>query len=365
MFFRRRSVILVALITGLLASTSISHASGPSFSVSFPKSRSEKPLDGRIFLLLSSDPSAEPRMQIDDSVRTQMIFGMDVDGMQPGQAVVVDDSAAGYPIRSLRDVPPGEYYVQAVLHRYETFHRSDGHTVKLPMDRGEGQHWNIAPGNLYSAPRKITLGPSAGTIAIVVDQEIPPIPPPQDTKYIRHLKIQSALLTKFWGRPIFLSANVLVPEGFDEHPGVHFPLIISEDHFNADFGGFRTEPPDPNLKPDYSERFHISGYNRIQQEEAYKFYQQWTAPGFPRVLIADINTRQPLLRRFLRGELRQSWALRRRHRDRTHSRDRETISRHRTRLGAVRLRRFDWRLGIAGGPDVLSRPLQRRLCRLP
>ena len=152
-------MILVALITGILISAP-SHAAGPSFSVSFPKSRSEKPLDGRIFLLLSTDPSAEPRMQIDDSVRTQMMFGMDVDGMQPGQAVVVDDSANGYPIRSLRDVPPGEYYVQAVLHRYETFHRSDGHTVKLPMDRGEGQHWNLAPGNLYSTPRKITLGPS-------------------------------------------------------------------------------------------------------------------------------------------------------------------------------------------------------------
>ena len=158
MFFPKRSVVLVALITGFLVSLP-AHAAGPAFSVSFPKARSEKPLDGRIFLLLSTDPSAEPRMQIDDSVRTQMMFGMDVDGMQPGQAVTVDDSANGYPIRSLRDVPPGEYYVQAVLHRYETFHRSDGHTVKLPMDRGEGQHWNIAPGNLYSTPRKITLGP--------------------------------------------------------------------------------------------------------------------------------------------------------------------------------------------------------------
>ena len=157
MFFHKRSAILVALLVGLLVSA-LSHAAGPSFSVSFPKSRSEKPLDGRIFLLLSNDPSAEPRMQIDDSVRTQMMFGMDVDGMKPGQTVVVDDSANGYPVRSLRDVPAGEYYVQAVLHRYETFHRSDGHTVKLPMDRGEGQHWNIAPGNLYSTPRKITLG---------------------------------------------------------------------------------------------------------------------------------------------------------------------------------------------------------------
>jgi hypothetical protein len=293
MFFYQRSVILVAFITGLVFSPPLLHASGPSFAVSFPKKRSEKPLDGRILLLLSNDPSAEPRMQIDDSVRTQMIFGVDVDGMQPGQAVVVDDGASGYPIRSLRDVPPGDYYVQAVLHRYETFHRADGHTVKLPMDRGEGQHWNIAPGNLYSTPRKISLGPSAGTIAILLNQEIPTIPPPQDTKYIRHIKIQSALLTTFWGRPMYLSAHVLVPEGFDAHPNVHFPLIINEDHFNADFSDFRTEPPDPNLKPDYSERFHIGGYNRIQQEEAYKFYQQWIGPGFPRVLIADINHANP------------------------------------------------------------------------
>src|SRR5271154_6297617 len=228
------------------------------FVFTFPKAPSGTALDGRLLLLLSTDPSAEPRMQINLSEKTQMVFGFDVENLQPAQVsaaglTVADDVFFGYPARNLRDVPPGEYYVQAVLHRYETFHRSDGHTIKLPMDRGEGQHWNIAPGNLYSAPRKITLGTSAGTISIVVDQEIPPIPPPQDTKYIRHLKIQSALLTKFWGRPIFLSANILVPEGFDTPPEAHFPLIVSQALFNPAFGGFRTEPPDSNLKPDYSE----------------------------------------------------------------------------------------------------------------
>ena len=121
MFFSKRSVSFLALMAGILISASLSYAAGPSFSVSFPKSRSEKALDGRIFILLSNDPSAEPRMQIDDSVRTQMMFGMDVDGMKPGQAVVVDDSANGYPIRNLRDVPPGEYYVQAVLHGTRLF----------------------------------------------------------------------------------------------------------------------------------------------------------------------------------------------------------------------------------------------------
>jgi hypothetical protein len=267
--------------------------SGPRFSVSFRKARAEQAIDGRLLLVLSTDPTTEPRLQIDDSPRTQMVFGMDVDAMHPGQAVMVGASASGYPVRSLRDVPAGEYYVQVVLHRYETFHRADGHTVKLPMDRGEGQHWNLAPGNLFSTPRKVSLGGSSGVISIDLDQEIPPIALPKDTLYIRHLKIRSELLSTFWGHPMYLSANVLVPEGFDTHPSAHYPLIIAEDHFNADFEGFRTEPPDSNLKPDYSERFHISGYNRIQQQEAYKLYQQWIAPGFPRVLIAEINHANP------------------------------------------------------------------------
>ncbi len=110
---------------------------------------------------------------------------------------------------------------------------------------------------------------------------------------MRHIRIQSALLTKFWGRPMFLSAIVLVPEGFDEHPNARFPLMIFHDHFADDFGDFRTTPPDPNLKPDYSERFHLAGYNRIQQQEAYKFYQQWIAPGFPRFLIVKIQHANP------------------------------------------------------------------------
>ena len=55
--------------------------------------------------------------------------------------------------------------------------------------------------------------------------------------------------------------------------------------------GFRTEPPDPNLKPNYSERFHLAGYNRIQQEEAYKFYQQWTRRSFRAFSSSKSSTR--------------------------------------------------------------------------
>ena len=289
---RPLNALLLLAVSSVLVPTWPS-AFGQSFTVNVPKERSTKPLDGRLLLLLSTDPSEEPRMQIDDSPRTQLVFGVNVEGLATGAAVTVDSAAFGYPIRSLKDVPPGEYTVQAVLNIYETFHRSDGSTVKLHMDQGEGQHWNISPGNLYSKPQKIALASGAAPIALSLTEGIPPIPSPQDTKYVRHIRIQSQLLTKFWGRPLFLSAVILVPEGFDEHPNSHFPEMVFEDHFVDGFDDFRTTPPDPNLKPDYSERFHLAGYNRIQQQEAYKTYQQWISPNFPRYLVIKIQHANP------------------------------------------------------------------------
>ena len=264
------------------------------FHLSFPAARSAAPLDGRMLLLLSTDPSAEPRFQINDGLDTQLVFGVDVHGLAPGEAAVVDETAFGYPVRSLSRLKPGEYYVQGLLHRYETFHRADGHTVQLPMDRGEGQQWNRAPGNLYSKPQKMRIEPASdAVISILLDQEIPPIEPPADTKYVKHVRIRSELLSKFWGRPMYLGAHVLVPEGFEEHPEAHYPLIIFHGHFPRDFGGFRAEPPDPNLKPDYSARFRVRGYNRIVQQEAYNFYRTWTGPDFPRMLIVEIQHANP------------------------------------------------------------------------
>jgi hypothetical protein len=260
--------------------------------VSFPAARSAAPLDGRLLILLSTDSKAEPRFQISDGPETQMVFGVDVEGWRPGAKQRVADAAFGYPVRRLSQVRPGEYFIQALLHKYETFQLATGHTVKLPMDRGEGQQWNRAPGNLYSKPVKVTIGVK-GRLELVLDQEIPPIEPPKDTKYIKHIRIESARLTKFWGRPMHLGAHILLPEGFDEHPEARYPLMIYHGHFPADFGGFRTTPPDPNLAPDFSARFQVSGYNRIVQQEAYDFYKQWTSPGFPRFLIVEIQHANP------------------------------------------------------------------------
>ncbi len=263
--------------------------------VRFGAEVSKEPLDGRLLLLISTDDTKEPRFLISDtSLNSQQVFGIDVDAMKPGEEKVFDAGVLGYPLESLSALPPGTYTVQALLHRYETFHRADGHTVKLPMDRGEGQQWPRAPGNLYSTPRKITVDPRNGeVIRIDLDKVIPPIPDAPETKYIKHERIQSALLTKFWGRPMYLGAHILLPEGFDSHPDARYPLMINHGHFPYTIEDIRETPPDPNLKCEYSERFHLDCYNRIVQKAAYDLYKEWTGPKFPRVLVIEIQHANP------------------------------------------------------------------------
>jgi hypothetical protein len=252
----RRLLALVALLAAAAWGA-------PSFEVTFPSAARAEPADGRLIVVVSKRMTGEPRFQVSWGVRTQQIFAIDVDAWQPGSPVVVGDGADGHPLPSLADLPPGKYNVQAVLHVYETFRRADGHTVKLPMDNGEGQHWNRSPGNLYSEPARVEIETNS-TVPVELTKVIPPIETPEDTKYIRRVRIESKLLTEFWGRPMHLGAIILVPEGFDESPDQRYPILYRQGHFPTGFRGFRKEPG---------------------RASANRFYQEWTSGRLPKMLI--------------------------------------------------------------------------------
>ena len=269
---------------------------GTTFAVRFSTERSSKALDGRVILLLSRDFSREPRSHVEpnEPLASPYLFGLTVDGLAPGAKAVLDDTAFGWPATHLSAIPAGDYFVQAVLNRYEEFHMADGRTLKLPPDKGEGQQWWHKPGNLYSTPVKLHIDPAHPVRTdLVLDQEIPAIAAPKDTEFVRHIQIKSELLSKFWGRDVYLGAHVLVPKGFDAHPQAHFPLMVFHGHFPDDISEFRDTPPDPNLKPEYSNRFHLAGYNIIEQKEAYAFYQKWISADFPRFLVVEIEHANP------------------------------------------------------------------------
>ena len=299
------------LLCALSLSAGAQQASASRFSITFPASKSATPLDGRLLLFISADTAGEPRTQVSDATTTAQVFGMDVDGWRPGETRTFDaatftardprsttglrDGVFGYPLRALSDLKPGTYRVQAMINRYETFRRSDGHVVKLPPDKWEGQQYARKPGNLYSTPRAVTLDARGGSLSLALDQEIPPVDDfaKQETKYVKYFRMKSERLTKFWGRDVELGAWVLLPWGFDDHPDARYPVMINHGHFPSSFGGWRETPPDPNLKPDYSARFSLAGYNRIQQEHAWQFFQDWTGRGFPRALIVEIQHATP------------------------------------------------------------------------
>lgn len=294
MTFFRSMTVACSMAFIAITSSAQSIAADTKFNISFSKEAEANALDGRLILLLATNNDREPRFQASGRVSTAEVLGINVDGLKPGESASIDASVFGYPKASLKDLPAGDYYVQALLHKYDTFNLSTGHTVKLPMDQGEGQQWNRSPGNIYSTPQKIHIDPAkGGSFNIVMDNVIPPIEPPKDTKYIKHIKMKSERLSKFWGRDMYLGAHVLIPEGFDKHPEAKYPLMIFHGHFPSDFGGFRETPPDENIKCQYSERFQIDCYNKFEQQEAYDFYQKWTSEDFPRFLIIEIQHPTP------------------------------------------------------------------------
>ena len=251
--------------------------------------------NGRLLLMITKDSLKEPRFQINDSNDTGIIVGKNVQQWKPNQKESFNSSLKAYPIEELDQLKSGTYFVQALFHKYDTFNLSNGHTVQLPMDQGEGQHWNTSPKNIYSKPIKIEYNKHGKSpIEILITEEIPPIQPIKDSKYIKHVKIKSELLSEFWGRPMYLQANVLVPHGFNKESKTQYPLMVFHGHFPKTIGGFRTTPPtSPEKDTIFSTRFGITGYKYIQEKEAYDFYKNWVSDDFPRFIVIEIQHQNP------------------------------------------------------------------------
>ena len=270
-----------------------SSAAGPVFDIEIGPELARAAQDGRLLLMLATNDDSEPRFQVGNDPDSQLVFGRNVedwDGLTPAR---IDASAIGFPLEDLSQVPPGKYYAQALLNRYQDFHLANGKVVSLPPDRGEGQQWRTKPGNFYSVPIEVHIRAGMAPVKISMDQVVPDIVPPEDRKYVKHVRMRSELLSEFWGEDVFLGAHVLLPHGFDEHPEARYPLMVFHGHFPADFRGIRNAPPDPNLEPEYSERFDVEGYNIIEQQEAYDFYKQWISDDFPRFIVIEIQHPTP------------------------------------------------------------------------
>ena len=264
------------------------------FEVSFPSSVRNEPITGRMFVAISPTSDPEPRIAAYNSARRRdarvPFFAVDVDQLKPAQPAVIDATSIGFPYMSLSQLPAGDYYVQGVLNVYTQFHRTDGHVIWAHMDQWEGQRWGFSPGNLLSEPQKVHLDPKQSvTVKITLTRIIPPIEVPKDTEWVKRIKIQSQVLTAFWGHPMFLGATVLLPKGYADHPDVSYPVVYVQSHFalSPPFD-FATEPSNgPNLFAAMEKQ--AAG----RRESGYEFYQSWNSDAFPRVIAVTFQHPTP------------------------------------------------------------------------
>jgi hypothetical protein len=92
----------------------------------------------------------------------------------------------------------------------------------------------VSPGNLSGTPVQVHFDPASSTpIALVADKVIPPIPAAVETDTTKFIKFQSQILSKWWGQPIYLGAIVQLPVGYDTHPGVKYPIVYNQGHFQS------------------------------------------------------------------------------------------------------------------------------------
>ena len=268
---------------------------GLRFEVSFAPDLHDGPLTGRLFLAFSRTAEAEPRIAAYNSARQRdgrvPFFAADVTGVAPGEAMLIDSGAVGYPYTRLGELPPGDYRVQALVHVYTEYRRQDGHVIWAPQDQWEGQRWAVSPGNLVSAPRRVHVDPASATpIALELTDVLPPVEVPPDTEWVRRVKIRSRILSEWWGHDLYLGAVVLLPRGYDDNPGLRYPLVIEADHFTLDPAfGFTTEPPsdEPGL---FDWLWDAAGGMR---ESGYDFQRAWTGDDFPRVIAVRLQHPTP------------------------------------------------------------------------
>ena len=266
------AVSVVAAVA--IGATGVSHAQAPPaaastlrFDVSFIPQAHEGPITGRVFVMVTRtvDKVPEPRLQIG---RTGVpFFGRDVERLAPEQIVSIDGTDLGSPIDSIHDIPAGDYFVQAMVVVYTEFHRADGHVVWMHDDQWEGQRWNRSPGSLYSGVQRVHIDPrGSNVVRLVADQTLPPIPVPPDTKYVKRIKFQSPMLTKFWGQPMYLGAVVLLPRDYDRET-ISYPVNYVQGHFS-------TAAP--------------YGF-----DEASDFSKAWLSDGYPRMLAVTFQHPTP------------------------------------------------------------------------
>jgi hypothetical protein len=266
---------LIGFLVNCQPGTVDSKSSLLEFAISFAEDAHAGPMTGRVYVMLAKNDRREPRSQVRRASGIPF-WGQNVSELHAGEPGIIDENSFGFPLRSIRDIPPGDYFVQGFINVYTRFQRADGHTVWLHNDQWEGQNWLRSPGNMYSDVQKIHIDPSTKqTVSLTCHHVIPPIEVEPDTKWVKRVKFQSKVLSDFWGQPMYLGATILLPKGYDENPEEYYPVNYIQGHFS--------------LRSPYGFREKKPGENDRWGKRGYEFSEYWASEDCPRMIAVTFQ----------------------------------------------------------------------------
>jgi S-formylglutathione hydrolase FrmB len=211
--------------------------------------------NGRLFVILSRSSSIQPRLTLGRTgMQRPQALARDVAAFSPGQPVTVGAKDFSFPATNLSQIPPGEYFVQALF------------------DYNPDLRFANAPENLYSKVQKAGIDPAKDiAIKLALTEQIPPEKTPKETQFLKFVKLESKLLSKFYGRPIFLRAGIVLPKDFDKNQSQHYPLWVQIGGLNTRYTAVTTMIGTPS-----------------------SFRETWLAEGTPRFILVHLDGAGPL-----------------------------------------------------------------------
>src|ERR1017187_8378553 len=188
------------------------------FKVTIKQGLTALPTNGRLFVILARTNTPEPPLTLGPTgLDAPHVLATDRKSFSPGAAAVVDASAIA---SNPAEVPAGDYFVQALF------------------DSNADLRLTTAPGNLYSKPQKIHLDPArGGDWKLELTEQNPPEQLPAETAQLKFVKIQSKLLSEFYGRSIFLRAGIVLPRDYERDQSRRYPLWVRIGGLNARYTG--------------------------------------------------------------------------------------------------------------------------------
>ncbi len=202
-----RNFYCLLVLVLILVSPRMNAQTPATFSISVAKDLQLNATHGRVFIYLSRNADDEPRNGIntDNLPKSGQVYAKDV-SWDATKTLAVDKGLLGFPMKEFNRLDSGTWYVQAV-YDIDTMHFE-----------------NTAPGNYYSEPLKVNItGKARPAISLVLSKQFKE-EAISETKYIKHIRIQSKLLTDFWHRPMFVEAGILLPEGYDSSSSTRYPV---------------------------------------------------------------------------------------------------------------------------------------------